>query len=79
MPVVSSQKAKKGLPKGKVKELIDSNLGKQARQLREKQLEDEEILFEKQSEEVEECIDTRDSNPDKEEDLSSNNFSTTKG
>lgn len=79
MPAASSQKAKKGLPKGKVKEALDSNLGRQARQLREKQLEDEEMLFEEQSDEAEECTDTRDSDLDEEGDLSSANFSTPKG
>ena len=79
MPAASLQKAKKGLLKGKVKESLDSNLGRQARQLREKQLEDEEMLFEEQSEEAEECTDTRDSDLDEEEDLSSANFSTPKG
>ena len=52
MPAASSQK--KNLPKDKVKEPLDFHLGKQARQSREKQLEDEELLFEEHSEEVEE-------------------------
>lgn len=30
MPAASLQKAKKGLPKGRVKESLDSNLGRQA-------------------------------------------------
>ncbi len=57
MPAASSQK--KGLPKGRVKEPLDFHLGRQTRQSREKQLEDEELLFEEKSEEVEECTDTR--------------------
>lgn len=80
MPAASSQKAKKGLPKGKVKESLESDLGRQARELREKQLEDGEKLFEEQSEEAEEWTDIRDSDLDGEEqDLSSANFSTPKG
>ena len=79
MPVASLQKAKKGLLKSKVKDLFDSNLGRQVRQLREKQLEDKEMLFEEHSKEAEKCTDIRNSDPDKEKDLSSANFSTPKG
>lgn len=64
----AAKKAKKGLPKGKIKESLDFNIGRQALQLREKQSEDEEMLFEEQSEEAGECPDTH---LDEEEDLSS--------
>ena len=77
MPGASSQK--KGLAKGRVKEPLDLHLGRQTRQSKEKQLEDEESLFEEQSEEVDECTDTRDADLDEEEDLSTGNFSTPKG
>ena len=76
MPAASSQK--KGLPKGRVKEPLDFHLGRQTRQSKKKQLENEELLFEEQSEKVEEYTDTRESDFDEEEDLFTANFTTPK-
>ena len=59
MPGTSSQRAKIGLPKSKMKESLDINASKQTRELREKQLEDEERLFEEQSMEAGESTDIR--------------------
>ncbi len=77
MPVTNSQR--KGLPKGRMKEPLEFHLGRQTRNSREKQLEDEELLFEEQSEEVEEGADGRESKFDGEGELSTADFSTPKG
>ena len=77
MPAATLQK--KSLSIGRVKEPLDFHLGRQTRQSKKKRLENEELLFEVKSEEVEECTDTRESDFDEEEDLSTANFSTPKG
>lgn len=79
MPGTSSQRAKKGLAKSKMGESLDSNTSKQTRELKEKQLEDEERLFEKQSMEAGESTDIHGSNLEKDKGLSFDNFSTPKG
>lgn len=79
MPATSSQRAKKGLPKSKMKEGLDLNASKHSRESMEKQLEDEERLFEEQSMEAGESTDIRGSDLEEDEGLSSDNFSTPKG
>lgn len=61
------------------KESLDSNPSRQTRELREKQLEDEEKLFEEQSMKADESMDIRGSDLEEDEGLSSDNFSTPKG
>ncbi len=79
MPATSSQRAKKDSPKSKMKESLDSNASKQTQELREKQLEDEEKLFEEQILEAGESTDICGSDLEEDKGLASDNFSTPKG
>lgn len=62
-----------------MRESLDPNASKQTRELKGKQLEDEERLFEEQSMEAGESTDIRGSDLEEDEGLSSDNFSTPKG